>query len=326
MPEVSSPYPDRPLTIVRSTGNETLESIDHDQIITRLRDTAVLVRGYPPGIETFNAFAKKFCAVSVFNESPNRLVLDGPNNIQSVNLGTEPFPLHPELSREPWKPDLCFFHCIDAPSEGGETTYCDGVDLLRRLPEAVRSTLEKRSLLYVQPAPPAILEYWLGTEQPDDILLANPVPNCPYRFRRFDNNIVRYFLHPAVHRTLLTDEPAFGNFLLFARYYLKNVRIPLFDDGSIVPDWIVEAILEAADPITFAVPWQPGDILVLDNSRFMHGRNAITRPGDRLIASYFGYLNGVSRRPDEIPAPPWRKHGFRPPNPQRKSVSFGNAH
>jgi Taurine catabolism dioxygenase TauD, TfdA family len=317
MPAISSPYPDRPLTIVQCVGGETLDLIDPDQIIAQLRDTAVLVRGYPPGVETFNTFAKKFCAVSVFNESPNRLVLDGANNIQSVNLGTEPFPLHPELSREPWKPDLCFFHCIDAPQSGGETTYCDGVDLVRRLPAEVRTALENRSLLYVQPAPPTILQYWLGTETPDDHMLASPPAHCPYRFRRFDNGTVRYFSYPALHRTLLSGDLAFGNFLLFARYYLGLDRIPLFDDGSIVPDWLVEAIKGAADPITFAVPWQPGDILILDNSRFMHGRNAIIESGDRLIASYFGYLNGVSQRPDEIANPPWRKRGFRPPVPQR---------
>jgi Taurine catabolism dioxygenase TauD, TfdA family len=317
MPDFSSPYPDRPLTIVQSIGGETLDLIDSAQIIAQLRNTAVLVRGYPPSVETFTTFAKKFCTVSVFNESPNRLVLDGANNIQSVNLGTEPFPLHPELSREPWKPDLCFFHCIAAPKSGGETTYCDGVDLVRRLSPKVRAALENRSLLYVQPAPPAILKYWLGTEEPDDANLAIPPVNCPYRFRRFDNGTVRYFSYPALHRTLLSDDLAFGNFLLFARHYLGLDQIPLFDDGSIVPDWIVEAIKEAADPITFAVPWQPGDILILDNSRFMHGRNAITEPGDRLIASYFGYLNGVAHRSDEIANPPWRKPGFRPPVPQR---------
>ncbi len=318
MPSFSSPYPDRPLTIVQASGSETLESIDTADIIDKLRDTAVLVRDFLPDIANFNAFAKKFCAVSVFNESPNRLVLDGANNIQSVNLGSEPFPLHPELSREPWKPDLCFFHCIQAPQSGGETTFCDGVELVRRLPETVRAALENRSLLYVQPAPPVILEYWLGTAQPDDFLLANPPPHCPYRFRRFDNGAIRYFSYPALHRTLLSNDVAFGNFLLFARYYLKNDRIPLFDDGSIVPDRLVEEIAQAADPITFAVSWNPGDILILDNSRFMHGRNAIIEPGDRLIASYFGYLNGVSRRPDEISDPPWRKPGFRPPVPQRR--------
>ena len=149
-------------------------------------------------------------------------------------------------------------------------------------------------------------------------MLANPPAHCPYRFRRFDSGIVRYFSHPALHKTLLSDDLAFGNFLLFARYYLKLDSIPLFDDGSIVPDWIVDAIKDAADPVTFNTEWQPGDILILDNSRFMHGRNAITEPGDRLIASYFGYLNGVSQRPGEIANPPWRKPDFRPPVPQQQ--------
>lgn len=321
MPEVSRPYPERPMTLVHAAAGETLDTISTPEMLEHLRDTAVLVRGFPPSIPAFNAFAKKFCAVSVFNESPNRLVLDGENNIQSVNLGTEPFPLHPELSREPWKPDMCFFHCIDAPHQGGETTYCDGVELLRRIPDKVRNALENRSLLYIQPAPPAILQYWLGTSQPDDATLANPPASCPYRFRRFDTGIVRYFVHPALHKSLLSDEMAFGNFLLFARYYLKLDRIPLFEDGNVVPDWIVDAIKAAAAPITFSVSWQPGDILILDNSRFMHGRNAITEPGDRLIASYFGYLNGVEGRPDEIENPPWRRPDFRPPIPQRPTGS-----
>lgn len=322
MPEISKPYSDQPITLVQAAVDETLEAISAPLIIESLRRTAVLVRGYPPSLLAFNVFAKKFCNVSVFNESPDRLVLDNENNIQSVNLGTEPFPLHPELSREPWKPDICFFHCINAPKEGGETTYCDGVDLAQRLPAKVRTALENRSLLYIQQAGPAMLQFWLGTSKPNDAILANPPSHCPYRFRRVGPSIVRYFSRPALHKTLLSDELAFGNFLLFARYYLKLDRIPLFEDGSIVPDWIVEAIKEAADPITFTASWQAGDILILDNSRFMHGRNAITDSSDRLIASYFGYLNGVERHPDEIANPPWRKINFRPPIPRRQpSVS-----
>lgn len=322
MPVFSNPFPDRPLSLVQAAAGEGLDAIGAPDILERLRDTAVLVRGFAPDLAAFNAFAKRFCAVSVFNESPNRLVLDGDNNIQSVNLGNEPFPLHPELSREPWKPDLCFFHCIEAPKSGGETTYCDGVDLLKRLPADVFSALKDRGLLYIQPAGPDILNYWVGTSHPDDAALANPPAHCPYRFRRFDDAIVRYFWHPALHHTLLSNELAFGNFLLFARLYLHNDRIPLFDDGNLIPDWIVDAIAAAAEPITYAVDWQPGDILILDNSRFMHGRNAITEPQDRLIASYFGYLNGVEQAAGEIPNPPWRKPHFRPPVPkQPPSVS-----
>lgn len=316
MPHVSRPYPDRPLTLVQAVAGETLDAVPAATIGEQLRTSAVLVRGYPAGLASFNAFAKQYCAVSVFNQSPNRAMLDQQNNIQSVNLGTDAFPLHPELSREPWKPDLCFFHCLDAPRAGGQTTWCDGVELVRRLPEPVRAALEHRALLYIQPAPPAILAFWLGTPQPDDGLLANPPAHCPYGFRRLPGGIVRYFTAPALHRTLFGGELAFGNFLLFARLYLNNDHVPLFDDGSIIPDWIVDAVQQAADPITYPVGWQSGDILILDNSRFMHGRTAIEEPGERLIASYFGYLDGVERGAHEIADPPWRKPGFVPPGPQ----------
>lgn len=318
MPEISNPLPEQPLTLVQAGADEKLEMVSAPLILEHLRDRAVLVRGYAPDIPGFTRFAKKFCAVSVFNESPNRLVLDGDNNIQSVNLGTEPFPLHPELSREPWKPDMCFFHCINAPRQGGETTFCDGVELARRLAPDVRAALENRSFLYIQPAGPVILQYWLGTTEPSDAALANPPADCPYRFRRFDTGCIRYFTYPALHKTLLSDETAFGNFLLFARDYLNNDGIPLFEDGSIVPEWVVDGIRQAAAPITYSNPWQAGDILILDNSRFMHGRNAIANPEERLIASYFGYLNGVSERSDEIANPPWRKPDFRPPVPQQR--------
>jgi alpha-ketoglutarate-dependent taurine dioxygenase len=313
MPEFSRPFREQPITVAQAIAGETLAEISESVILEKLTETAVLVRGFPPDIAAFNIFAKRFCSTSVFNESPDRLVLDSKNNIQSVNLGDDPFPLHPELSRVPWKPDICFFNCITAPSEGGETTFCDGVELARRLPCDVRSVLEERSLLYIQHAGPPVLKFWLGTSEPSDAVLANPPAGCPYGFRRVGHGIVRFFARPSLHKPLWSDELAFGNFLLFAREYLKIDRIPLFEDGSRIPDWIVEAVKEAADPITFAVAWQAGDILILDNSRFMHGRNAITDQGERLIATYFGYLNGVKQRPDEIANPPWREVNFRPP-------------
>jgi hypothetical protein len=303
--------------MIEAQGGEALDAVDKQGVLDALADSAVIVRGFPPDLESFRAFAQHFCKVAVFNESPNRKLLDEANNIQSVNLGSEPFPLHPELSREPWRPDLCFFHCLEAPREGGETTFCDGVELVRRMPPPLRAVFEGRSLLHVQPAPPAILNHWLGTAEPDDTALAHPPATCPYRFQRYGDRVVRFYSTPALHRTLLSDETAFGNFLLFARYYLGTDQIPLFDDGSIIPDRVTEAVWHLAEPITFAVPWQAGDILILDNSRFMHGRNAIPDPARRLIASYFGYLDGLERAPHEIFDPPWRKANFRPPTPRR---------
>jgi hypothetical protein len=112
---------------------------------------------------------------------------------------------------------------------------------------------------------------------------------------------------------MFNEEPAFGNFLLFARFALRVSHFPLLDDGQVVPDEWVESVRQVAAPITYALQWQRGDILIVDNSRFMHGRREILNPAERKIASYFGYLPFAPSSEYDPPDAPWRRGPFRPP-------------
>lgn len=312
-PAFAAPEPGRPYALLEAAGG--LDAVTREAVVTAYTAYgALLIRGAAPDLAAFHRFAGRFCTSSVFNESPDRRVLDARANIQSVNAGVDPFPLHPELSREPWKPDVCFFYCLQAPTGGGETTVCDGVELVRRLPEAVRAGFEGRRLLYIQPASPAALRYWLGTETPDDARLRARPAGCPYQFVRTPQGVVRAFARPALHKPMFTDEPAFGNFLLFARDYLGRRGFPALDDGQPVPDVWLDAVNAAAAPITVPVHWRDGDLLMLDNTRFMHGRRAILDAGERLIASYFGYLEFAVPGADEPPDAIWRRQTFVPPD------------
>jgi alpha-ketoglutarate-dependent taurine dioxygenase len=280
----------------------------------------LLFRGFAIDLDVFRRFAELYCLTSVFNESRGRVMLDERHNIQSVNLGVAPFPLHPELSREPWKPDVCFFGCINPPSGDGTTTICDGVEIVRHLPAEARRAFAGRRLLYAQRANPEELDYWLGTSNPSDAQLAVPPAHCPYVFWRAANMIVRAFTRPALHRPMFSDSPAFGNFLLFARY-LRGMRdYPLFEDGSPVTDSLLAVVKEVSDRLTAPIVWQKGDLLMIDNTRFMHGRTAVRDAGERLIASYFGYLRfGIPDKEEPADAP-WRSGTFRPP---RRLASAG---
>lgn len=287
---------------------------------------ALLLRGFAFGVEEFRRFAERLCKTSVANESPNRAQLDRQSSIQSVDLGEQPFPLHPELSREPWRPDACLFACFQAPELGGETTVCDGVELVRRLPPQLVSAMLPRRLFYFQVASPELLEYWLGTPTPTSAQLASPPAQCPYFFLEDGDRVIRGFSRPLLHKPMFSDEPAFANFLLFARDYQGVDNFPVLETGEPVPDdWMAE-VRTAAEAITHPHAWRVGDILVLDNSRFMHGRRAISDPQHRIIASYFGYV-GFAPRDDNEPADPlWRKCQFRPPLPQRlKDLAAGTA-
>ncbi len=162
---------------------------------------------------------------------------------------------------------------------------------------------------------PWLLSYWFGTETPAFEALKNPPADCPYRFSMIEGQLVRFFSRPALHRPMFADEAAFGNFLLFARYYNGRRDFPLLDDGHIVPDAWVEAVQQTATRLAVPIIWQDGDLLMLDNSRFMHGRNPIADPSARLIASYFGYLNFAPANPEEPADPVWRRRLFAPPQP-----------
>ena len=63
------------------------------------------------------------------------------------------------------------------------------------------------------------------------------------------------------------------------------------------------------------IEWRKGDVLMLDNTRFMHGRTAIRDPGKRRIATYFGYLRFARPDPEEPPNAVWRREDFLPPLP-----------
>ena len=314
MTQIIPPNADCPYALFNASDREELAVVDRAEVRSVYEQHgALLLRGYASSLEGFGKFASHFCPVAVQNESLNRAALGTDQNIQSVNLGQQPFPLHPELSREPWKPDTAFFYCLEPPMSGGATTVCDGVAIVRDLPHGIRDAMAARRIKYLAPAGPELLHYWLGEVTPSADLLASPPLHCPYQFEWVGDQLARSFTRPLLHKPMFTEELAFGNFLLFARY-LRGVRtFPLLDDGALVPDEWVAAVKAVSDRLTKPIHWQRGDLLMLDNSRFMHGRTAVEDASSRLIATYFGYLNSVVLDQEEPVDPIWRKPGFRPP-------------
>lgn len=317
MPTIRLPQPGQPHVVIEAAGEAALADLDRAAIIDLYKaHGALLFRGFGADVPQFRGFARSFCSTGVVNESPGRQPLDPQANIHTVDGGTGAFALHPELSREPWKPDVAFFGCLSAPSRGGQTVICDGVALVREMPEAVRRALEPRRLLYIKPVWPELLRYWLGTPNPSDAQLGAPPAACPYSFHRLpDGRIVRVFTRPALHKPMFIDAPAFGNFLLFARFNNGRPDHPVLDDGHPVPEAWLQAIKATGDRLAVPVGWQQGDVLMLDNTRFMHGRTAIIDPGERLIATFFGYLDFAIPDPEEPANAIWRQQDFEPPLP-----------
>jgi alpha-ketoglutarate-dependent taurine dioxygenase len=309
-PTKNTPYA---TMVAEDKNNLSLFTISSSDIINLYKEHgAIVLRGFKYSTDDFTKFAKQFCSSFVINESVGRILLDKKNNIQTVNKGSEPFPLHSEIAREPWKPDICFFGCLSPPQAGGETTICDGTEIVKNLPPKLVSILKTYRLEYAIPTIPEECNFWLGSSEPDDFTLQNPPANCPYTFIRHGSKIIRIYKAPTLHKPMFTDDLAFANFLLFSRFLSKNKYYPVFEGGIIIPDDIVAAIKEASDALTTAVKWQTNDLLIVDNTRFMHGRNAISNTNERMIITAFGYVN-FNSLDDQGPTAIWRESNFTPP-------------
>ena len=87
----------------------------------------------------------------------------------------------------------------------------------------------------------------------------------------------------------------------------------MLDDGHPVPEAWLQAIKATGDCIMTPVRWQAGDVLMLENTRFMHGRTASTDAAERVIATYFGYVRFAIPDPEEPRDAIWRREDFEPP-------------
>ena len=112
MPSIVAPeLKEKYVTITPESEDEDLLSLDELTIRQLYKEYgALLFRGFELDSGIFSSFTSRFCNGAAFNDSSGREVIDKENNIQTVNLGEVAFPLHPELARVPWKPDVCFFH------------------------------------------------------------------------------------------------------------------------------------------------------------------------------------------------------------------------
>ena len=174
------------------------------------------------------------------------------------------------------------------------------------LPPDIMQAFASRRLLYAAKSQKSILQFWFNTTDPDDDQLRDPPGDCPFVFSRQGERIVRFHSAPALHKPMFSNRLAWGNFLFFARYMAGRRDFPIFADGTEVSDELLDAVKAVADKLERPIQWQKNDLLMLDNTRFMHGRRQIAKEDERLIMSYFGYLNFAIPSEEEPPNAKWR--------------------
>ncbi|MFD3757680.1 TauD/TfdA family dioxygenase [Streptomyces sp. NPDC058622] len=244
--------------------------------------------GAPPVGDT-EAFApRRTYANGVYSSSP------WPSN--------QPMCMHHELSYTLAFPSVMMFACLGAPTAGGATAVADSADVFDALPPAVTERFVREGWLlarsYGNDIGASTAEAF-GTDDPRAIeryCRANAIdlswqPDGTLHTRQRRSAVLR---HPVTGRRCWFNQIAFLNEwtidpevhdYLIAEYGADGLPFNTFHgNGDPVSPETVHLIDTAYKAHAAGRPWQEGDLLILDNLRTAHSREAFQGPRDVVVA------------------------------------------
>ena len=254
---------------------------------------AVLFRDF--GIvddQEFDAFIRAFDWPSfTYEESLSNAVRH--NRTELVFTANEAPPsvsifLHHEMAQTPIYPSKLFFFCEQAAASGGATPICRSDILLEQLQAEIPGFLkacEEKGIRYSQTMPAENdLQSGQGRSWASTLSAAN-VEEAEAKLKRLnyqwqwqsDGSLSVTTPVLAAVKMLQDGRKVFFNQLIAAFRGWQDARnnseksICYGDDSPISNDDMA-VVIKLADELTFDIPWQTGDIVLVDNFVTMHGR------------------------------------------------------
>lgn len=258
----------------------------------------ILFRGFARGsVETFSSFV---AAVSgeplpyMEGSSPRHEVAD--HVYTSTDYPADQrIPLHNELSYSHTWPLRIFFHCVEPPASGGATPVADSRNVYQRISPALRERLEERDYLYVRHFRPNIGIGWRTAFQTDDraaverYCAENDIEftwgardalttrqRRPVSAAHPETGEMTWFNHLTFFNVSTLDPMVAKALLSMGKENLPNNTY--YGDGAEIEPAVLDELRTAYEAETVVIPWEEGDIMMLDNMLVAHGRQPYTPP------------------------------------------------
>lgn len=261
------------------------------------RHGAILFRGFPVRSDLdFDQFIEAF-------QLPNFAYQDSLSNAVRTNRTERVFTaneapasvnicLHHEMAQTPTYPSKLFFFCEQAADEGGATPLCRSDVLFERMTKQLpqfASDCTAKGLLYSHVMPAADdaasgmgrswQSTWKATTQAE---AEDRMRQLGYTWQWQDDGCLKVTT-PRLQavRKLDNGRTSFFNQLIAAFHGWKDSRNDpaksiTFGDGSPLDRTTMDQVIAMAEEITFDVPWQTGDVALVDNYVAMHGRRTFS--------------------------------------------------
>lgn len=174
---------------------------------------------------------------------------------------TEALAPHTDLSTREYQPGLQHLHCLENEAQGGDSFVVDGRTLCRRLREVDEKAWH---LLTSRPVP-----------------FANRSASCDYRWSAPLIGLDAHGELDTLRFTMWLRAPMAGAIDDVREAYRALRRI---------------AVLAESEALQVRFRLQPGDLLILDNRRVLHGRTAFDGSGRRWLRGCYGEREDIWSR------------------------------
>ena len=278
---------------------------DHRQQVDDLlmEHRALLMRGFDiPNLEAFQAVVAASSSGELLqykDRSTPRFEVGSGVYVSTIYPPDQRIKLHNEGTYWMAWPLKIYFCCLVPSTTGGETPICDVRKVYESIDPEIRAEFERRKIMYVRNYNHGVGLTWQEAYQASDpkeaeaYLEANGIEwewGAEQRLRtRQIRPAVR--IHPKSGEKVWFNHGAFFHISsqekevqaqLRASFGLENLPYnTYFGDGEPIRDDVIAHIRQAYEKNTLKFLWQQGDVLLLDNMTFAHGRESYT--GDRNI-------------------------------------------
>ena len=202
-----------------------------------------------------------------------------------------PIYLHNEQSYNLVFPLRIAFHCVTAAEEGGATPIADTRRIAGRIAPEIRERFVERGYMYTRNFGEGFGLSWQDAFQTSNAAeveaycRANDIA-CEWKDgdTRLRTRQVRRVMarHPRTHQTTWFNHLVFFHVSTLppdVRQTMERMVGPddlpnntAYGDGSPIEPEVLDHLRAAYEAETVAFPWQPGDVLLLDNMLASHGR------------------------------------------------------
>lgn len=254
---------------------------------------AILFRGFP--VSDANGYDAFFSAFNYSNftykESlSNAVRINHTEYVFTANEAPKDVEifLHNEMAQTPIYPEIISLFCESAADKGGETVICRSDSIYKKLvtmePELTEK-LEEKGIKYTTLMPEKDSpetgqgRSWLGTLNVTNTEEAEEkLRSLGYTWTWQDDGslLAQTAALPAI-KTLAGGRKVFFNQIIAAYMGWKGVKenpssaLCFGDDSEFSKDYL-DTIVSIAKSLSYNLPWQDGDVAVVENNLAMHGR------------------------------------------------------